>query len=190
MKKGALLLASMLISVTLIAQGLTSTRAGVSIDLKAGFATTTLNGIDKFSPLPGRFSINEMPIWSLYGGAFVNIPIGHTSFKSPLFIQSGVSFINIGREDITSAANETLALYKAGGLDVSGSYTERYVVSYLQIPVNLITNFKVGERKILVGLGLYTGIALSGTRGLYLDSPLGRRLSDYYSNVSSIIISG
>ena len=139
--------------------------AGITYGIKAGFTFPKLYGISQFMSTNRSYSIDEQSITSFYVGGVVNIPVGKTS-SGQLFIQPGLSFVGKGGQEVTTFTDAAIAAGAALGTDLSGDVTLKETISYLEVPVNLIVDFKVGAGSLLFGVGPYLGFALSGKQNV------------------------
>ncbi len=150
----------------------------ITYGVKAGITFPQILGGKVYVPSAGFFDIEEQSITSFYVGGVVNIPIGVASFGGKMVLQPGLSFVGRGGQQVSMATKSTIDAAAAQGKDLSGSFTIKETISYLEIPLNIITYYKVGSGKLFFGTGLYVGFALGGTRnkdyegGLAVESQL------------------
>ena len=62
-----------------------------------------------------------------------------------------------------STLSPKIGVVSTEGKDLTGSFTIKETISYLEIPLNIITYYKLGSGKLFFGTGLYVGFALGGT---------------------------
>lgn len=88
---------------------------------------------------------------SFYVGGTVDFPI------SEMFsVQPGLSLIGKGgKQDYTESGSLNGAAYNV-------SVTSKRSLMYVELPVNFVANFAVGDGKVFVGAGPYYALAVSG----------------------------
>ncbi|TXI14924.1 MAG: PorT family protein [Pedobacter sp.] len=159
MKRIFLLSAIVLISFSTFAQdkGISSTmvkqvKAHMTYGIKAGL---TFANAASFNPGSTTNFYAANSVTSFYLGGVIDIPI-----FSVLSVQPGLTLIGKGSEIVGSEGNK------------------KYLPWYLEIPVNVLGNVKVGPGKLFFGAGPYLGI---GVFGGYKDS-FGSRIIRYGTN--------
>jgi hypothetical protein len=135
----------------------------ITYGVKAGITFPQILGGKVYVPSAGFFDIEEQSITSFYVGGVVNIPIGVASFGGKMVLQPGLSFVGRGGQQVSMATKSTIDAAAAQGKDLTGSFTIKETISYLEIPLNIITYYKLGSGKLFFGTGLYVGFALGGT---------------------------
>ena len=113
----------------------------VKFGVKAGvtFPTWSVTGSDS----DGDAKSNT----SFYIGGTADIPLGEM-----FTVQPGLLLIGKGVKQKDSFSEE--------GYFYTGTFKRSLM--YIEVPVNLVANFAVGEGKIFIGAGPYYGIAISG----------------------------
>ncbi|TCD11110.1 PorT family protein [Pedobacter frigidisoli] len=122
------------------------TNNAIKIGVKAGvnFPTFSVSGLETNNE---TFKTNT----SFYVGGTVDIPV------SEIFsVQPGLSLIGKGAKQEYSESG------MVAGQTYSATETSKRSLMYLELPVNLIANFAVGQGKIFVGAGPYYAMAISG----------------------------
>ncbi len=146
----------------------------ITYGIKAGFTFPKLYGVDGVITFGGNeiASIDEQSVTSFYVGGVVNIPVGRSS-SGQVFIQPGLSFVGKGGKEVITLSNAAIIAAAASqGLDL-GNITRKVTLSYLEIPVNLMVDFKMGTGKLLLSAGPYLGFALGGEENTSSSGLLG-----------------
>ena len=122
------------------------TNDAIKIGVKAGvtFPTFSVSGTETQGE---SFKTNT----SFYVGGTVNIPVSDI-----LSVQPGLSLIGKGGKQEYSESGSI------NGMSYSVTATAKRSLMYIELPVNLVANFAVGEGKIFVGAGPYYSMAISG----------------------------
>ena len=132
----------LLLSLTISAAALTASAqtSPVKFGVKAGLTFPTMS----FSESVGAdIKANT----SFYVGGTVDIPV------SEIFtIQPGLTFLNKGFK-----IDESMSLE-----EMSVSAVAKTGIQYLELPVNALANFPLGDGKLFLGAGPYYAMALSG----------------------------
>lgn len=119
----------------------------VSFGIKAGVAFPNMAFSNEIA------SRNTHSKTSFYVGAIADINV------SPLFsFQTGLTYVGKGGEFNMRKAMEEIGI-DPSVLEGNDIFTFNY--SYLELPMNLLANFKVGEGKFFIGTGPYVAYALS-----------------------------
>ena len=131
-----------------------SAHAQVSIGIKAGpdFARF-VNAVEGTEVTGATADQNGGTITQLYGSVFVDIPLDSGKM---FYIRSGVEYVGAGTNMNPTVAS---AYYNANGFLPS----TKYVLHYVDVPVEFLYSPGFDWGRPFIGLGLYTGALVSGT---------------------------
>lgn len=132
----------LLLSLTIASAALTASAqdSQVRFGVKAGVAFPTVSISEKTET---DIKMNT----SFYVGGTADIPVGET-----FSIQPGITFLGKG---FKTSDSET-----ESGAKIEGTIKSN--VWYIEVPVNVLANFPVGDGKVFIGAGPYYGYAISG----------------------------
>lgn len=116
--------------------------SGVKFGVKAGVTFPTLSYSSDLEE-----GIKNKANTSFYVGGTVDIPVG-----GMFSIQPGLTFLGKGDKQEASVAGD----------GDSFSFKGSTRLMYIELPVNAVVSFAVGEGKVFVGAGPYYGMAISG----------------------------
>ena len=129
-----------------------TTHAQVSVGIKAGpdFARF-VNAVQGNDGSGGIATQKSGTVTGFYGGVYVDIPLD--SGKN-FYIRPGVNYVGAG-----GSINPTGDFYNGNGFQAGTKYTLHYV----DVPVEFLYSPGFDWGRPYIGLGLYTGMLVSGT---------------------------
>lgn len=153
------------LSAASFAQGLSNKKVTLEVQTGATFSRFRDGISTQRIPMNGTLSNNYVTFdaYQEYSSSFyiagaVNIPIVTSSLKGgKLVLQPGLSFVGKGGKTILRPNASAAHVYGDGAITLNTT------LSYLEIPVNILSYHKLGSGKFFLGGGFSFGILLDGT---------------------------